>query len=507
MAGQSWFIRLRGRVLGPFSNEQLITMRDRGQLTRFHEMSTDRKAWVTASGIPEFFPASTGSKTPTQPRAVEPAGYRVEDTTAPQDHSRSPNDPRASLSWYYAVGKSPHGPLSFDEIVKLTTRKVIRSDTPIWNETLPVWEPASRALSDLLVVAGQTETTGSHESREDRLGMSHAEVLGGMTYPQAAESPYGVLQPFVGLGAAVFDVIRYIFSKRLLTKRAVRWIIGFGLFPLVLFVSHQHLRLGLPDVVTLISIYFILFWAAFFQSLVRPAPGVWNRGIRWALFTIFIGIPILLVSAADLPVVAHVYRLTTSEDLFKRWVGFTFGVGLSEEFTKVLPFLLFVVFRRERIEPKTGLILGLWCGLGFAIVEALAYIVVTAFKVASAQALGQAEARHLAQAFDPSAVSMLYAALVCQQLHRFVTGPLLHACWAATNGWFIASATQKGSVFVATTVGLLLTTLLHGTFDTLASGDSLLMSMLAIGVAVLSLLIFLAYLAQALDQESEIPTG
>jgi len=38
---RQYFVRDRGRVMGPFTREQLFDMRDRRQLHAYHEVSTD----------------------------------------------------------------------------------------------------------------------------------------------------------------------------------------------------------------------------------------------------------------------------------------------------------------------------------------------------------------------------------------------------------------------------------------------------------------------------------
>jgi hypothetical protein len=55
-SSQSRYIRSRGKILGPFSVEQLQLLRDRGQLHRFHEVSEDRLTWVTAASLSDLFP-------------------------------------------------------------------------------------------------------------------------------------------------------------------------------------------------------------------------------------------------------------------------------------------------------------------------------------------------------------------------------------------------------------------------------------------------------------------
>lgn len=56
MTATPLYIRSRGKVLGPFSSEQLQLLRDRGQLRRFHEVSQDRQTWVPATSLTDLFP-------------------------------------------------------------------------------------------------------------------------------------------------------------------------------------------------------------------------------------------------------------------------------------------------------------------------------------------------------------------------------------------------------------------------------------------------------------------
>lgn len=42
---RQYFVRDRGRVIGPFTSEQLFDMRDRGQIQAYHEVSLDQKTW------------------------------------------------------------------------------------------------------------------------------------------------------------------------------------------------------------------------------------------------------------------------------------------------------------------------------------------------------------------------------------------------------------------------------------------------------------------------------
>ncbi|MFZ1010708.1 MAG: NINE protein, partial [Candidatus Sulfotelmatobacter sp.] len=58
------YIRVRGRVLGPYKLEKLKGLARRGQLSRMHELSTDGISWVRASNYPELFTGGLQTELP-----------------------------------------------------------------------------------------------------------------------------------------------------------------------------------------------------------------------------------------------------------------------------------------------------------------------------------------------------------------------------------------------------------------------------------------------------------
>jgi hypothetical protein len=58
----NYFIRVRGRILGPYSISQLATLRSRGQFGRANEFSTDGSSWQSAATIESLFKGGAGKK-------------------------------------------------------------------------------------------------------------------------------------------------------------------------------------------------------------------------------------------------------------------------------------------------------------------------------------------------------------------------------------------------------------------------------------------------------------
>lgn len=257
------------------------------------------------------------------------------------------------------------------------------------------------------------------------------------------------------------------FSKNILNKKAVRWIMIFGLIPLIYAWYVRESDLGFTQVVWLIEIYFCMFWAIFFYSLIQPSKNIWKQGISYALFTTVIGIPILL-SLQTMPVIKNLYDETNSNNLADNLIGFIFGVGILEETCKALPLIIFGLRKKTIKNINDGMFLGLLSGLGFAASEGVTYTVrATANAIYYGNATGQ----------------------VLTFLHRIISGPLQHGTWAGISGWFIAVAAQKeGKKWPIVTVGILFMALLHGLYDSFAD------SFIGIVVAAFGYLVFMAYL-------------
>src|SRR5438067_11259997 len=92
MVMDSWYVRVRGRILGPFGFAQLQEMRDRGQLQAFFEVSTDSKAWQSAGSIDGLFPQMAITR-----RAAGPLPA-YEPTSAPAPGSAKPAPPRVKTA-------------------------------------------------------------------------------------------------------------------------------------------------------------------------------------------------------------------------------------------------------------------------------------------------------------------------------------------------------------------------------------------------------------------------
>lgn len=68
------YLRVRGRVLGPYDEEKLQSLVRRGQLSRMHEVSTDGAHWVRASTYAELFAAAPAKLALSEMQVAAPPG-------------------------------------------------------------------------------------------------------------------------------------------------------------------------------------------------------------------------------------------------------------------------------------------------------------------------------------------------------------------------------------------------------------------------------------------------
>ncbi len=128
----TYFLRDRNRVSGPFDLQQLLALKRRGRLARFHLVSTDRRNWAGADTIPGLF---------------EPGGHDVIGLEPEHDERASAGPlvraaPEAA-SWFYGAGDAPVGPLPASEIRALLAQGALPRTTPLWREGMDGWKPAS----------------------------------------------------------------------------------------------------------------------------------------------------------------------------------------------------------------------------------------------------------------------------------------------------------------------------------------------------------------------------
>jgi hypothetical protein len=141
-ASDGWYMRARGRVLGPFTATQILSLRDRGQLSQFHEVSHDRRSWITAAQVPEIFAGNVVLESAGSSSGTDQLPYAlVEETSTGSRASTVAETP----GWFYAQGANQNGPVHLAELQRMVDSGVVGPMTMVWRNGLPDWLPAHHA--------------------------------------------------------------------------------------------------------------------------------------------------------------------------------------------------------------------------------------------------------------------------------------------------------------------------------------------------------------------------
>ncbi|MGQ9823071.1 MAG: DUF4339 domain-containing protein [Thermogutta sp.] len=112
-SNETYHIRVRGNVLGPFRREQILKLIQRGQVTPMHEVSCDGSDWQPAGQYEDLFPITS---------------------------SQEPDIERLSM-WYYHTAEGEKGPASVWELKQLIAQGVLGPDNEVWREGMAGWQP------------------------------------------------------------------------------------------------------------------------------------------------------------------------------------------------------------------------------------------------------------------------------------------------------------------------------------------------------------------------------
>jgi GYF domain 2/Domain of unknown function (DUF4190) len=180
-----WYVRKQGRVLGPFNQSQLVSLRDRGQLAEDHDVSQDRRSWIKAAELPGVFARAAEP----QPQAQPSRGGQVEWPTfgLAEDPASAQARPaaQADASWFIARGDSHQGPMSHSDVQRMIHIGELGPNTLVWKQGMPVWAPASQ-VPDFRFEAAPASTAPAS----------------GPSLQAAAANPYGHVPGTSGLAIA-----------------------------------------------------------------------------------------------------------------------------------------------------------------------------------------------------------------------------------------------------------------------------------------------------------------
>ena len=162
------YIRFKGRVLGPMTQEKAVELIRRGQITKQHELSPDGVAWKTAEEFPSLFKSEGNS-----------AKQKVQDTK---------NEIRISepnvQEWYANIDGANQGPVDDSTLKRWIEDGKVKADTMIWRPGMQDWLAAETIRSNWF----QTESRSTDASGKKSQSNGQIELLGANTESQFKNS-------------------------------------------------------------------------------------------------------------------------------------------------------------------------------------------------------------------------------------------------------------------------------------------------------------------------------
>jgi len=253
--GTHYYIRVRGKIHGPFDVERLRKLQARGQFSRAHEVSLDKRSWQAAGSIKELFAAN---EPPPAPTSMGENVFLPMDASG-EGISHGDSGPPESTKWYYNIGDERHGPVSLMDLRQLVLNGQLTPHDLVWKDGMVDWAPAG-TLPELQFVrmdgvaeSGRADGIGSSRNLPRMSGLAISSLTLGILGILLGSCTFGVcnIMAIVFGAVALRDVGR---SRGLVTGR------GMALSGLILGIIGASLWL----------VWWILIWLHILTMPIHP---------------------------------------------------------------------------------------------------------------------------------------------------------------------------------------------------------------------------------------------
>jgi S1-C subfamily serine protease len=158
-----YYIRIRGKVFGPFDEDQLKTMKTKGKLSRTSEISENKVDWFPAENLEFLFPPATAPA----PSQTTTSGTSASNSL-PVNSGTTNAVPSEPAIWFYSVnGTEGYGPVTQTAIVQMIQTGTLRSESLVWQQGKEVLKiQASQTFARYLVKNFPTPNSDFSEYEE-----------------------------------------------------------------------------------------------------------------------------------------------------------------------------------------------------------------------------------------------------------------------------------------------------------------------------------------------------
>ena len=276
-----------------------------------------------------------------------------------------------------------------------------------------------------------------------------------------------IISQIKAIGSELLFPRTTLFSRQFLSDQRFMILALVGLFPMLI----MQIPLGGFFVFYEVSLYFSVIWGLFFYDCFKT-PQV---GLKTTLAVFFITqLFVFTAWGCGLPTLNPFYAfIDTTFPLSV--IGYTLGVGLTEELAKAVPILIILYRAKEPLIPQTVVYYGFISGIAFGVWEGVQY-----------QMTVNAEQE--------------YTVSFYLNILRLTSLPFLHACWCGIAGYFLAFANlypkyRKGLYVLA----IAIPALIQGLYDSISDWPFVSLFMVFIG-----LMLLMVYLKQSVNYQSKL---
>jgi RsiW-degrading membrane proteinase PrsW (M82 family) len=334
----------------------------------------------------------------------------------------------------------------------------------------------------------------------------------GQTTPASkiTELQFGIFDP-MGAVQEILDTFKKTdFKKEIIPidannakeifKDPIFWVVlTLGILPL-LITSFNNIGLQTYGML----FFFAMLWGGIFRGLVLKSSSSIVFPIVAFFFTGIVGINTLLFCYNYLPSV-YMNMPNAENNPLIRLFGFVFQVGFCEEFCKILPVVLYLIWKRKKASPMMILLIGVFSGLGFAAFENINYaernvssgmenILQTFEKIMGSQ--NEDQIVQELQTGSLRAAMQTLGAMINVML-RSVSLVFAHAIWSGIFSYYILCAVTSGKRWVVfCCLGLAVSMVLHGVYDWLCDLQPVFAALIVGG----SFILFYGYLSKIRQQ-------
>ena len=446
---EQYFIRLGARVSGPVTAAQLRNMAAGGKITDLHMVSTNRKDWLPAKKVQGLFVDAKKQAPVMAVPSAERDGFAYSAAnvffTHPNQSAAPPLPPSGREGmWFYEKNGQSFGPLPETSLRALAVGGTILPSDFVW----PEGASASTAAADTPALAALFGNSPS--------ATHHAASTPDTAPPRARSRPEPErFAPVEGIPDELIPIDGDKLSS--LTKDKVFWaVMAMGTLPMFIMAFNNEI-LQLAGML----FFFAMLWGWVLSTAVLKTTASVRMPMMAFFFTGFIGLKLLLYVYRYLP--SWYMQLHRSNDLAESLAGYVFRVGVAEEICKLLPAIIYLLWKKVDASPPEILLAAIFSGLGFAAFENWEYAK-NAISNAVNTAVESARQGGL-EGLRTGAAEGAFSAMMILIL-RSMSLVFGHAVWSGLAAYFLVAAIISGRQWGGRILlAILVPATLHGVYD------------------------------------------